>query len=81
MWKVGDVVTVYIDPCENKPWKNTGVITEIDDRSDIADLLAGEPLYNVQFLDNRIGWWYLADELHNPTRDDMMEVIRRRIMR
>lgn len=76
MLKVGDVVTVHINPYDNTPWKNTGVITEIEDTP-----IIGHPVYHVQFLDDRIGWWYVEKELYRPTTNDMMEVIRKEIMK
>ena len=65
MYKVGDVVTVYVDGFD-RPWKSTGVVRE-----------AGDELFFVRFLDDAVGWWYEEKHLNEPSMDDLKETLRR----
>ena len=62
MHKCGDIVTVYMDGFD-RPWKGTGVITEVDD-----DLIL------VRF-NKRTEWWYEEKHLHESSMDDLKEAL------
>lgn len=66
--KCGDIVTVYVDGFD-RPWKGTGVITEID---------YDEKLLCVLFKNRE--WWYEEKHLNKPTTDELKEALANALM-